>query len=230
MRSNFNAIKHYRKTYMTKNAELEDDLLFKAVGYMRVTGIEPVLELACGEGHFTKELQRLFCNVVGVDIDPQMIEANSYLQTAYCLDFVDTPNSKRYSAVFNFFGVYGDIPKIKKMLEVAEHRLVPKGEILIVAFGLGREDTTFAIDLLRIWGEYHQFTVKGLSALATDAGFDVIDCYTLASTVLKWLEFLPMVVLKPVFMLFHWFGVGGMNIKYLRGHYVVLHAKKRRFV
>lgn len=65
-----------------------------------------VLDLACGDGHYTRELARLGARVVGVDISAEMIrlareaEAESPLGIAYhCADAASLPELGRFDLV-----------------------------------------------------------------------------------------------------------------------------------
>lgn len=222
-------IQLYQKTYTTKNVFLEDERIVNSMMRMPAMNALPVLELACGEGHFTLVIKQLFLKVIGVDIDKEMISSNKHLDKSYVSDFVQLPKEllfRKFISAFNIFGVYGDKEKVRAMLQQLNDLVFPSGQILIVAFGKGRTDSSFALEFLKKWGEYHSFTVKELAELAEEVGFKVMECYPLSSTVLKWLEFLPMWMLKPISDWYHAAKIGETETKFLRSHYVVLRAMR----
>src|SRR5215471_16657607 len=49
-----------------------------------------VLELACGDGIFTRELARHAASVTAVDASPQMLERNAALSTGLAVDYIES--------------------------------------------------------------------------------------------------------------------------------------------
>ena len=85
-----------------KNARYVSDLAMPVVALLAPQAGERILDLGCGDGVLTQKLQRLGCDMEGVDASPELIEAARRLElNVSVLDAVDMRFRDEFDAVFS---------------------------------------------------------------------------------------------------------------------------------
>jgi len=216
----------YEETYSTKKCLAENEMIFQR--FLKLCKGEPVLEIASGYGDpFTCFISaHVSKDITGLDIDVEMLESNRWLSERVYGSLSKFPvkiAKKEFAAVMNLFGVYGSREDVFEMLLDSWSVLKVGGDLIIVAFGKGRKDTSFAKDLLARWGLYPEYTVDGMKTLAKSTGFDVQECFGFGSTLFEMLSFLPT---KWFSRMFNNRVLDHVNIPKIRNQYIFLWAKK----
>lgn len=137
-----------------------------------------ILEVGCGRGFITKEVQNISPETHGIDVNPESIThgvaLNLRVNSAYSLEFSDGRFDKVYS-----FHVIEHIPDTQKVLSEMERVLKPGG-LLFLAYPAEPIHGLFSIPAATILFKnplrtreihVHSFTPKRLQEIAKSTGF-----------------------------------------------------------
>jgi SAM-dependent methyltransferase len=129
---------YYHQLYQHRDEEEARVFIATMVMYLELRGGQRVLDLACGKGRHSRELQKHSLEVVGIDLSKNSIEeAKIYESDEMVFDIHDMrkPLTKfgKFDAVFNIFTSFGyfdtkeeDVKSIKNVVKA----LVPQGQFV----------------------------------------------------------------------------------------------------
>lgn len=109
---------------------------------------EVIVDLACGQGFFAREVAKLDAKVIGVDISPELINiakqdktVEYHVSPAHKLDFLQSENVDKVVIILSL----QNIENANDVIKEASRILKPKGKLLIVlnhpAFRIPKESS-----------------------------------------------------------------------------------------
>lgn len=118
---------------------------------------EVILDLACGQGFFAREIAKLGAKVIGVDISPELIEiakqdksVKYHVSEASKLDFLQNESVDKVLIILSL----QNIEDVQEVIREASRVLKPKGKLFIVlnhpAFRIPKESSWGWDDKLKV--------------------------------------------------------------------------------